>query len=134
MTDVTDVTEDLGSYYSGDEAVALKDLPYAMRLARWLREHGVKTTFCAVIWGSKIGIIEGSIQLVTRKDLPEDMGQMIVTRCGKDVEFIEMLVPNARMLYTPVQKVGNVWVRHIVDYSVASDDFRQRWDVLVRAK
>lgn len=133
---MTNVTEGPSHFsdYPEDEAVVPKDLPYAMKLDRWLREHGVKTTFRAIVGGSKIGMIEGSIQLVTRKDLPEDMGQMIVTRCGKDVEFIELSVPIARMVYTAVQKVGNVWVRHIVDYSIGSDDFRQRWDVLVRAK
>lgn len=119
--------------YPEDETVAVADFPYAMKLDRWLLSNGVRARFRAIEGGSWIGGVQGTIQLITCKDLPEDMGRAIVTRCGREVEFVEMRVPQSPHLYASVQKVGGVWVRHIIDYEIGSDDYRQRWDVLVRS-
>lgn len=130
------VTEGPGIGYSfpQDEAVAEKDFPYAMRLSLWLRRNGVKVEFHATPPGSSIALgAEGTVQLVTKKDLPEKMGQAIVTRLGCHVAFLELPIPNSPNLYVSWHKSSGVWVRHIVDYSIVSDDFRQRWDVLVKA-
>ena len=43
------VTE--GPDYPEDEAVAIKDLPYAMKLYRWLNEHGARVSYRAIEGG-----------------------------------------------------------------------------------
>lgn len=127
------VTEGPG-VYPEDETVATKDLPYAMKLYRWLNEHGARVSYRAIEGGSLIGALGGTMQLVTRKELPEEMGKAILMRIPSgNVEFIELAAPRAPHIYTAVQRYGYVYVRHVVGYSPGSDDFRQRWVVLVRA-
>ena len=115
-----------------DEGLQLKDTPYAMRLASWLHSHEIEVQFLP---GSiTLGSGPAFNQLDTRLDIPEKMGEAIVTRFGRKVTFGELALNQRHTLdFVGFQRSGNVWVRHIVAYSIRSDDFRQRWDVLVRA-
>jgi hypothetical protein len=115
-----------------DEAVLLKDTPYAMRLAAWLHNHHITVEFEQ--GARRLGDDPRFIQLDTRKDVPEEMGKAIMTRLGPKVTFGELSLNERHTLECASwQRASNVWVRHLVGYSVYTDDFRQRWDVLVRA-
>lgn len=114
-----------------DAALLLKDAPYAMRLASWLHSHDVEVEFEAGPQTLSSGPFN---QLDTRRDIPEKMGEAIVCRFGRKVTFGELsLNPRHTMEFVGFQRSGNVWVRQLIFYEIRSDDFRQRWDVLVRS-
>lgn len=120
-TDVLDKTPDL------DPA----NLPFAVKLSYCLGRKGVKTQFWQSVDGGKIGGVVGVHQLVSYTDYPEPLAELIIAKCGENVDFFEFALPRMSM-YSAFQQYKDVWVRHIVDYKIMTDTYVQCWDVLVR--
>jgi len=117
--------------------IPFAELPFAYRLMRFLDDNGAvvgcsegpfRAGACDV---DESRTVQMWTQLHVDTDTPEALGTVIIGRFGRHVTFGGMAVPHGLSCVT-VSRARGVWVRHIVDYLVQTDELVQRWDVIVR--
>ncbi len=114
--------------------IPANDWPFAHRLQVALEKLGVAIQMFEPLEAGQQITPAGFIQLVAVKNAPDTLAELIYEKCGRNIQFGELILPNGGVYSTGFTRVRNVWVRHIIDYQFMHDEFLQRWDVLVRPK
>jgi|HubBroStandDraft_3_1064219.scaffolds.fasta_scaffold00924_3 hypothetical protein len=120
----------------------LLTMPMAFQLDEWFRRHGVvvapleeldnKHGQCGVSEPGRL-VYPWTQLNVNKPSGGEVLAKTIVNRFGAEIAFSQIVIPRSGIECAGYSRSGNVWVRRVVCYQIASDELVQRWDVLVRA-
>jgi hypothetical protein len=134
------VTQTLSGVTSRE--LELQTMPMAFQLDEWFRRHGVIVAPLEELDNKhgQGGVSEPGrlVHLWTQLNVDKSAGgevlaETIVKRFGAEIAFSQLVIPRSSVECAGYSRSGNVWVRHVVCYQIASDEFAQRWDVLVKA-
>ena len=124
------VIESPGIQFEEEDAVSFKDTPFAYRLLVYLNKKGAIINFKEDSFEGKIDA--SFTQLNVRKDIPEALGEVIISKFGKFITFGQIPIPSGGVEYASFMRAKNVGVRYLLMYDMRDDGLRQRWDVFVK--
>ncbi len=77
--------------------------------------------------------VNNSNVVLTKTNAIEEFVEILIEKSkGKDLQFVQMVMPQLAVEFAEMTDTQRILIRHIIDYQSMSDILIERWDILIK--